>query len=124
MAPPRLLGNRRARRLLGLALTAQGLVGFLAPRLTAKLSARLSLREAYENPGELEPTDAYVALVRDASLGTLVFGTLTLLRAAGVESDPDELAGERVSADTEREAKTEGDNGDDGEREEHAEPGD
>lgn len=88
MALPRLLGNRRVRRLLGLALTAQGLLGFLAPRLTAKLGARLSLREAYENPGELEPTDAYVELVRDASLATLVFGALTLLRAgSAAESD-------------------------------------
>lgn len=107
MALPRLLGNRRARRLLGLALVAQGLLGFLAPRLAVKLSARLSLREAYENPGDLEPTDAYVDLVRDASLATLVFGALTLLRAGAVEPDPDGLAGEQEVADTDADAESE-----------------
>jgi hypothetical protein len=115
MALPRLLGNDRARRLLGLALTAQGLLGFLAPRLTAKLSARLSLREAYENPGDLEPTDAYVELVRDAGLGTLVFGALTLLRASTADgADAAAPAGETATTEgtTEPSADDAGGDGD------------
>jgi len=109
MALPRLLGNRRVRRLLGLALSVQGLVGFVAPRITAKLGARLSLREAYENPGDLEPTDAYVDLVRDASLATLVFGSLTLLRAGAAveEPEPEDPASEEATDDEDDEATAE-----------------
>lgn len=107
MRLPRLLGRRRVRRLLGLAMTAQGLVGFLAPRLTAKLGARLWLREAYENPGDLEPTDAYVAMVRDASLATLVFGALTVLRAEVADAEPETDAGD--DGESGPDAETDGD---------------
>lgn len=89
MALPRLLDSRRVRRVIGLALAAKGLLGLLAPRLTARVVARLSLREVYENPGDLEPRDTYADLIRDFSLGLLVFGVLTALRASATGSAPD-----------------------------------
>ncbi len=99
MALPRLLDSRRVRRLLGLALVAKGLVGVLAPRRTARAVARLTLREVYDNPGDLEPRDTYVALIRNASLGLLVSGALTAVRARPATTDgesesetPDESA--------------------------------
>jgi len=81
MALPRLLDSRRVRRLLGLALAAKGLAGLLAPRLTATVVTRLSLREVYDNPDELEPRDTYVELIRNASAGLLVAGVVTAVRA-------------------------------------------
>ncbi len=78
---PRLLDRPTVRRLIGLWCVGHGLAGVLAPRQTIRLGARLGLRELFENPGELEPTDTTVQLFRDASLATLVFGLLTLRRA-------------------------------------------
>jgi hypothetical protein len=83
---PKLLRRPGVRRLLGLALTVQGIVGAVAPRTTIKLNARLWLREAFENPDDLEPTDAYAGLVRDASLAAILLGVLTLRRAAQDEA--------------------------------------
>jgi len=95
---------------IGLALAAKGLAGLLAPRLTANVLTRLSLREVYENPGDLEPRDTYVDLIRDFSLGLLVFGALTALRAsAGVaETDADGATDETDDAEHGREGGEDG----------------
>ena len=91
MTLPRLLDSHRVRRLIGLALAAKGLLGLLAPRLVARVVTRLSLREVYENPGDLEPRDTYVELIRNASLGLLAFGGVTALRAStAVETETDD----------------------------------
>lgn len=83
---PKLLSSPRVRRLLGLALTVQGVLGVLAPRKLTKVNARLWLREAFQNPGDLDVTDAYAGMVRDASVAAVVLGLLTLRRASKDEA--------------------------------------
>jgi hypothetical protein len=83
---PKLLSSPRVRRLMGLALTVQGVLGAVAPRTLTKVNARLWLREAFENPGDLEVTDAYAGAVRDASVAAIVLGLLTLRRASKDEA--------------------------------------
>jgi hypothetical protein len=83
---PKLLESPRVRRLIGLSLTVQGVLGVLAPRKLTKINARLWLREAFENPGDLDVTDAYAGVVRDASVAAIVLGLLTLRRASKDEA--------------------------------------
>lgn len=106
MALPRLLDSRRVRRLVGLALAAKGLAGLLAPRLVARVVTRLSLREVYENPGDLEPRDTYVELIRNFSLGLLAFGGVTALRASG--ESPEDSDGASDGDTTQANLETDG----------------
>jgi hypothetical protein len=103
---PKLLNSSRVRRLIGFAAIAQGVLGVLAPRKLTKVNARLWFREAFENPGDLEVTDAYAGIVRDMSLAAVLFGLLTLRRAAKDEEDA-------IEAELEDDAEDDADDEDD-----------
>jgi hypothetical protein len=111
---PKLLDSSRIRRLIGFAAIAQGVLGFLAPRKLTKVNARLWFREAFENPGDLEVTDAYAGIVRDMSLAAVLFGLLTLRRAAKDEEDAIEAELEDdADAEPEDDAEDDADDEDD-----------
>lgn len=82
------------------ATALKGLFTATAPRLSARLNARLWL-PGYENTGDLEPSDWYVRAVRAAGVGMLAAGAAGYLLEGRAEGDePTDLDGiDRVDTD-------------------------
>ena len=77
-------------------VAVEGLFTAVAPRLSARLSTRLSL-PGFENTGDLEPTDWYVRAVRATGVGMLAAGGTALL----LESRAETAAAAESAADDE-----------------------
>ncbi|QLH78856.1 hypothetical protein HZS55_16855 [Halosimplex rubrum] len=73
------------RKVAYASIALKGLFATVAPRLSARIAATLSL-PGFENTGELEPTDWYVRAVRATGVGMLAAGGTALLLESRAES--------------------------------------
>jgi hypothetical protein len=80
------------RKVAYASIALKGLFATVAPRLSARIAATMSL-PGFENTGELEPTDWYVRAVRATGVGMLAAGGTALLlesRAEAASTDDEE----------------------------------
>jgi len=79
------------RKIAYASIALKGLFAAVAPRLSARIAATMSL-PGFENTGELEPTDWYVRAVRATGVGMLAAGGTALLLESRAEAAADEAA--------------------------------
>ncbi|QLH83715.1 hypothetical protein [Halosimplex pelagicum] len=77
------------RKVAYASIALKGLFATVAPRLSARVAATMSL-PGFENTGELEPTDWYVRAVRATGVGMLAAGGTALLLESRAEAAADE----------------------------------
>ncbi|ELZ24137.1 hypothetical protein C475_12847 [Halosimplex carlsbadense 2-9-1] len=80
------------RKVAYASIALKGLFATVAPRLSARIAATMSL-PGFENVGELEPTDWYVRAVRATGVGMLAAGGTALLlesRAEAADADDED----------------------------------
>jgi hypothetical protein len=73
------------RKVTYASIALKGLIATVAPRLSARIAATLSL-PGFENTDELEPTDWYVRAVRATGVGLLAAGGTGLLLESRAEA--------------------------------------
>ncbi|QPV62746.1 hypothetical protein I7X12_18790 [Halosimplex litoreum] len=73
------------RKVAYASIALKGLFATVAPRLSARIAATMSL-PGFENTGELEPTDWYVRAVRATGVGMLAAGGTALLLESRAEA--------------------------------------
>jgi len=79
------------RKVAYASIALKGLFATIAPRLSARIAATMSL-PGFENTGELNPTDWYARAVRATGVGMLAAGGTALLlesRAEAASEDED-----------------------------------